>query len=240
MKYPTKLEFVGILLEIVKRLPYHACTQVDTFAIVDDLLDFDTKNLGKSFDDYLLGTFWSRSWENSGAVASDLSKDYPIVAIEQKTIQLENVFSKEKCYKFWINVLDIPDCEDCKAECKRSVDQIDCDVTETLQSILNELSKYHWYKFAMVGDTEASFAWLSENYVAANIDDFQVQQQLMDLKSFIPEEPAKIMSVDFGLKDGARAVNISLTLCTCDEVSKELDYSSKITKQITQPNCEAC
>ena len=58
----TLTEVFAILKKIVVNYPYQEEGGLNTFVIFDERADLNTETLGKSYEDYLAGSFWARDW----------------------------------------------------------------------------------------------------------------------------------------------------------------------------------
>lgn len=241
----TKKDVFSIFKNLVMCYPYSDCKQINTFAVVDSIDDFDTDNLGKVYQDYLSGTFWSRKWFLSGANSNKLSKQYPILAIEQKRISKDIIDSKKVCYEFWSTILDVADCPSCKDQCKRSADQVDCDIQDAALLIQEELMTVGLYEVKFVDEVETKFIWVPSGQIVDWMNPNNPKIEWHELKvefcDFLDSANINIFSSEIGIKDNARAVTFNFKICTCGPQKERFNYSAKVDpKQIGTAKCDTC
>lgn len=238
----SKMDIVNIGKLITQSYPYSECKQLNTFALVDSADDLELPNLGKTYQDFLANSFWARKWVLEGADPNTLNKQYPILALEQKVIKKKDIFAKEGCYTFWFTVMDVPDCPTCKDACKRSVDQVDCDIQEIALSIQQELKNYGLFEVAFTDQEEPVFLWVSSGQIVQWETDLAIDyyEPIGDLCDFITSEAVEIFPTEVGTADGARAVTFSFQICTCAETSNNFDFTRIEPKQIAVAQCPTC
>lgn len=208
----TRQDVINIVREIVRLWPYEKCTQPDTFAVVDNVSDLESDNLGKVYNDYMNGHFWSRSWVLSGASRNKLNKKYPIVILEQKNVSRQYFDDADTCWEWWFVIADIPDCISC-GDCNRSKDTIDTELQHTALKLIEYISHIKLYKF----DADI-FVWTTAAQAQKYIDDEvydSYEEQCGSIVNHIQNTPFQIRPGSLGLTDAARSVIFSLTVCSC-------------------------
>ena len=77
-------EFFNVSRDAVKHWPSApAWGRMNTFSYLIRRADLVESALGRSYDDYLKGYFWSRDWVLGGADPDKMEKEYGILAIEK-------------------------------------------------------------------------------------------------------------------------------------------------------------
>lgn len=237
----SKQDVFDIGKQMVRTFPYSECQRLNTFAVVDSADDLELGNLNKTYADYLNGTFWARKWVLEGGDSDKLCKQYPILAVEQKSITKSSLDSKIACYEFWFTILDVPDCPTCKDVCRRSVDQVDCDIQDSAMVLQQQLRTFGLYEIKPIGE-EPKHVWTSAGQIAnwmlnKKIEWYDIKQEFCD---FIKESNVSIFATDVGLKDNARGVTFSFTVCTCPELDTNFTYTESEPKQIGKARCQSC
>jgi hypothetical protein len=139
------LDFYALLKQFVMDYPNgEKHERINTFAVLDNYQDLNSPNLTYSAKDGHKSTFFSRSWNSRGNVASDLTFEYPLLAIREDDVNEKITYSKgktfiQKSYRLEMLLLDTlrSDCEDCTAYAKnRSVTEIYEDTLTMFNSVL--------------------------------------------------------------------------------------------------------
>lgn len=241
----TPAHVQAMFLNITKGYPFNECRQPDTFAVIDSQDAFEADNLGLTYQDYLDGTFWSRNWVQQGADANTLCKKYPIVSIEIKTAYLKDVCRNEYCFKAWLVIADVPDCGNCKDNCKRTVAELDKDLMITMQTFLKEMLRYVYVICVIEGAGNPDVVgWFTpEEAAQIQIDNVCLTfQACHDLCTVLTDQGRVDINIaDLANSDNARAVVASLTFCGCNEVETDnFDYTLSEPPEISNTDCDGC
>ena len=225
--------------EIVINFPDLPCKRINTFSILIDGDNFFSDNMEMNYKNYLAKEFWSRSWVNKGADENNLSKEYPVLTLEQKILTREDPFSLKECLEFWVIIADKIDCPSCPMECHRTINQIDRDLFDMARIYLNELSTYSQYQidesyFLFVSEGQLNY-WLSEGIITSH-------RKVCDIYTPIisDEEKFSIQATDLPTADNIRAISFPLTFCTCDRLIAPFNYGNITPEEKAYPKCKSC
>lgn len=138
-------DFFRLLKEAVMYSPpnEHKCKQLQTFAVLESMIDLNTANLGKTSRERDKNYFFSREWAQKKFSGSDISYEYPAVIVFEKSI--DNIKFDENfthmCYNFQVAVLDeyIESCVDCDYCTDRTRNDIFLDTEDLLIKTLKYL-----------------------------------------------------------------------------------------------------
>lgn len=233
----------AMFLNIVKGYPFHQCRQIETFAVIDTADQFESDNLGMSYNNFLDGSYWSRGWVNEGADANTLCKKYPILSIETKQGYLKDVCRPEYCFRTWIVISDIPDCGNCKDECIRTQAALDQDLFIMMQTILKEMRRYRYVVCTIEGEDNIQGWFTPESAAQIAINNTCVTfQDCHDICTVLTEQGrVDIQIADLANSDGARAVTASLTYCGCNEVESDaFTYDDVSPDPVSNTKCDNC
>lgn len=89
-------DFYQILKDFVRYYPPAAqrCERPQTFAVLEEFADLDTDNLMKTLKDKHKPFFYSRKWEADNFNKSNISYNYPILAIFNDNTTVKGLFKK--------------------------------------------------------------------------------------------------------------------------------------------------
>ena len=237
----TRQDFINIFRQIVIAYPYDPCKQINTFVVADSIADFETANLNKTYLDFQTGSFWSRKWVLQGADPNKLCKQYPILALENKVSTKKDIFSKTTCSTWWVSILDVPDCPDCKSECKRTWVQVDQDLVRMIDIVIAEFSKFNLYTITVNGEEQS--AWATQEQIDYWVTEGQIESYQVECTGaevVIEPEAVEIRSTDIGATDKARAVALSIKFCECIEEELVFNYITVSPKQVSRTKCTIC
>ena len=119
-----------------------------------DQRDISHPTFGADFTSYKEGYFWSRSWEQLGALPSKMVAKFPAVLLVADYAEPKD--RNITCQTWTLLVADIPDCPTCPEVCRRSKIAIQDDLLATLAYIINKLSER-----SLVTLSDDSQAWVS-------------------------------------------------------------------------------
>jgi len=228
---------------MVMAYPYSPCTQINTFAVVDSIADLETSNLGATYQDYLDGSFWSRKWVMQGADPDTLCKEYPMLVLEQKKGRKKDILESTTCLDWWLVFMDVPDCGDCKDECKRSIAKVDSDLRDMVEVILKEVKRFALYSITD-GESNVSQVWATDDQIQHWFATGAIIDYTNDCGDILPfldcGIPVDICAADVGNVDQARAISIMIRACDCHDIETEFDYTLEVPKGIARTKCEGC
>jgi hypothetical protein len=232
----TRDDVIQIVKEIVRLWPYSKCTQPDTFAIVDNASQLESDNLGKTYQDYLNGHFWSRSWVLSGADPNKLKKAYPMILLEQKNATRETFDDRETCWEWWFVLADIPDCVTC-GDCNRSKDTIDTELQVMALSLTDYLSQIKLITF-----DNTHLVWTTTQQAQKYITDGLYSTYTVDsidITQYIRNSVFNVSPGSLGLTDSARSAIFSLTICSCVDTPTSLSTFTG-ADAVATTKCKTC
>lgn len=235
----TLEELKAIFAQVVKDFPVQDCLGINTFAFQVNDEDIDKANLGKSYDDYKCGSFWSRSWERLGASKDDLKAEAGYLFLNYDEFNVTDINSLSTCDKFYLSVLLKISCD----KCKRNFDKTIQDAKRYLLLVLKEALKYRKYTVIFKGETKPQTVWMTEGRKECLKDKFEscsgVCGELEDLITF-----------DFKNKDffitGSKATrnvigwSFPFEVCCLETEDLEFNYQCddpKVTGVVVCPKC---
>lgn len=235
----TAATIIDVWKQIVIDYPLTKCKTIHTFATSDDgkILQHNAA-LGKSYKDYLNGTFWSRDWIMSGANPNDIKKQYPVLALEIMNIKTKGdlmISPFQTCQKFYIVLADQVDCPNCPEECNRTVEQIDIDIQEM---ILNAFREFLTYRLYEVNDNE--MVWLPLGKAEKLIQEGNLLRETrwaIETELINSNIEFKKWGKDY---DKIRGIGFSFEICSClpDKPNFEYKNASEYYQGVTQ--CSIC
>ena len=121
-----------------------ACKRLQTFAVIESESDLNSPNLGKTINDKHKPFFWSRDWASANYSASKLVKSYPLFAMFEQNIVLDDIISPSMTREHSLELLFLDkyykDCTDSKNICgKRTRNEIYQDTEVFLMHFLTYL-----------------------------------------------------------------------------------------------------
>lgn len=234
-----------MFLNIVKGYPFHECRQIDTFAVIDTQEQIQIDNLKLTYEDYLTGTFWSRSWVNKGADANEMCRKYPMTTVEIKQGYLKDPCKSESCFRTWLVISDIPDCGNCKDDCKRTIAELDKDLFKMMYTILKEMRIYKYVLCVIEGAGNPDIAGWFTPADAAQIaidNTCMTFQDCHDICTVLTDQARVDISIaDLANADNARAVVASLLFCGCEDVEADaFNYTDSFPDELSNTKCKDC
>ena len=157
-------EFFNVSRDAVKHWPSApAWGRMNTFSYLIRRADLVESALGRSYDDYLKGYFWSRDWVLGGADPDKMEKEYGILAIEKNEIQFDGGVEsgvKSAIHRLSVNCFLDRSCVDCPGGL-RSVGEVESMLEDCLWVYLNYL--YSVQKFAVLENGGANYnSWMTQ------------------------------------------------------------------------------
>lgn len=215
------------LKEAVRYYPTNSdmCKQPQTFAVLSQVSDLSTQNLGKTICDKNKPYFFSRLWENKKYNPSDLSFQWPAIVVYEENMEVKDAFSRDAsiCYNVTISVLDVFD-KDCdKLKCTGCKGRTQNEVFQDTEDILFNVMRY-LTELVITNDSE-----LVHNTLAATVDQGQTNHYIRMLRS---NNAAATTALRFIGQSAANLYGNSIRLKFCfgrcvDEVDWNLELSGK-------------
>jgi hypothetical protein len=214
------------IIEIIKHMPV-SCYRVDTVAQIYNGQDIPHPTFGADFTNYKEQRFWSRSWEQSGALPSKMAVKFPVVVLVSDYAETKD--RKNLCQTWSLLVADIPDCPTCPEVCRRSKVAIQDDLMTTLAYIINKLTER-----SLVTLSDDSQAWVSLDTLKQLKYDREVK--CVD-KTIYPEwDTIKDLPLN---RDNSIWKGVQFTVCDCVDISfEEVEYN--LTSRKGEPKCPTC
>jgi len=195
-----------ILLQLAKTIRGTECLNFDTFAVINTDDEFSAANLGKTWQDYNNGHFWSRYWVSAGASIDKLVARFPMLLWANGPVSFRKDLAFEgPCFTGMLAIGVLPDCSYCPPACKQTPTQARIWQRLMLGSIMNELTK-----IVRVEYFSGAFAWL---YYA----DYKIAKEANTIKCIHDE-----LDIQYGeareldrTYNGGIYLGIEVTLCKC-------------------------
>lgn len=236
----TLTDIFGIFRSIVAGYPYDPCGGLNTFAVFDQREQLDAPNLGKTYEDFVAGTFWARNWFLSGASPSTLQKEYGILALEHKSADMPDIMSPgELLQPVYVNVLQTVACDTCPGTCPQTAEAVDASNFRILQRVLAELHNFYLYQVTPEGGgpAETYNAWLSEGQAAAMQADGALMLQRRQLSAWIQQDGhIRIYKTFFGV-DRVRSAAVELVFRTCEPEDFAFQYATPEVQKLGVVKC---
>ncbi len=215
------------LKEAVRYYPTNTdtCKQPQTFAVLSQVSDLSTPNLGKTICDKNKPYFFSRLWENKKYNPSDLSFQWPAIVVYEENMEVKDSFSRDAsiCYNVTISVLDVFD-KDCdKLKCTGCKGRTQNEVFQDTEDILFNVMRY-LTELVITEDSE-----LVHNTLAASVNEGQTAHYLKSLRQ---NNAAATTALRFIGQSAANLYGNSIRLKFCfsrcvDEVDWNFELSGK-------------
>jgi len=211
----------AICRDIVIRWPASAGhDRINTFAVFDDLAEVNADNLGKTYEDYLYGSFWSRAWVHAGAKRTNLRKQYGLFLMENKQGKIRD---KDLYLDCFISIL-------LKDDGERSEQEIDERLTMNVAHVMSELHKYELRRITPT-DSPPYDAWLTLAQVMKLESDPKIDSTNdlnVRLSARIGKREAEVFKLnpDFIGIDNTRGMAMQLQVNICPV--EELTFSDEV------------
>jgi len=223
-------EFLGVCKETVMFWPSSpAWGRLNTFSYLDKGSDIAESALGRSFDDYQEGFFWARDWVLSGASPSRMEKEYGILAVESKEVNVDPDFTNQVVRPVTINILILRDCEECKTN-YRPVMEVQEEVVKAFRTLLERFNGV--FEFEVQPVTGGPYkTWMTttqaQYYLANRPGEITSISQMGDsLMSYIQPERGnwQVFPTNWQLGDNVIGAAMNITISTCDPVNPVWDH----------------
>lgn len=220
---------ISHIIETGKRIP-PSCWRPDTILQLSSATSFAFQfahpTLGATYSMYKEGSFWSRSWEQSGAKPSAFGVKFPVVVLVPDFGSVED--RKTICTSYNLLVADTPDCDTC-GECKRSAIQVEEDLKKLLAYYIAKLSER-----SLIRDVEDNIYWVSRETLVQ----LKVGRQVKCVIETLDPTWGDIKTLPIN-RDNSIWVGVEFKLCDCLlENFLEVDYIIPTKKGDTK--CETC
>lgn len=230
----TRNEIYKIFRDIVINYPNTNCRQLNTFASLFKSTDLNSPNLGKSYQDYKDGYFWSRAWVHSGASRDTIKGQYPLLSLENKEMSFNPCCNDEDCYEWHMLIIDTLECGNCEG-CNRTKDSVYSNLMAIAKNVMCEFSSYKAYQ-----DEEGAY-WLSEGQAHFyNNNGSELSEACGEMCDMLDGE-IKIEPIREDLIDGGIGVYLSFKTKHCSTVEKvDFNYDQKPLSEISKAICDVC
>lgn len=219
----SKESIIALFRQIVMTYPVIPGKQINTFATIDDGAMFNSDSIHKTYQDYLNGYFWSRTWVNQGAHPDTLCKEYPILALEQKRVYKKSLTDKRHCYEFWVVLAMQVGCETC--DLMLSIEDVDTALQEMALTVVQEMNRYKIY------DVSGTYYLMTSTQAPLGA------KLVSDI--IFEDGPLDVISTNLGLADRVRGVSFPLHFCTC--ITYDIAFRNFDTPEgYAIAKCETC
>ena len=236
----NRKDIIDVARQIIIDMAYDPALQINTFAMVDDGIDLKHASFGKSYEDYNEGRFWSRTWVNSGADSSKVQGEWPLLFLEQRTLDLPCIDSNEMTLHFYFVLADKITCDSCPPELSRTSDQVLVNTLIMLRRFFKELVTYRHYTY--VKDGENLQTWATEgrmNHLLSTSEISSITGWDEDFDSLL-QNPSPINVTQWGNFENIRAHSAKISITVCDITNGEFDYSKTKASEIAYGKCINC
>ena len=242
-----RITLIEIFRQIVAAMNYEKGLQINSFAVVEDSIDFDHASFGKTYEDFSNGHFWARTWVNQGANSSEIKGEFPLLFVEQKTIEIECIDSNSLTLPFYFVVADKVGCEDCPDSF--TPDEISSNALKMLRSFFKELLNYKEFNIEIPDpedpeeDVLKKTLWATQervDHLLATSEILAVNGYNVDFESLIETtETIVVNQWGQGFRDiYAQATTIKFTIC--DTSSGSFSYDKEKIPEIAVTKCNNC
>lgn len=174
--------FRQILRQVVADMAYEQGKTVNTFVLPVDLPPLDHTSFGASYQGYLDGLFYSRSWVNQGADQDTIFGEFPALFMESAQSTVEDLYDPKYIAEISLMLVDRVPCEACPPNVTRTPFTVAQNVQWMLRNVLAELTRYQLYE---VGRGEViTYEWMTEERLM-NDETIDDSSQIDDMQSYI-------------------------------------------------------
>lgn len=161
----TRDEAIQAFKTIVINNDHHDYLQINSFAVFDKAVEWEDPTLGYTFQDYIEGNVWSRTWVNSGANKNDFKMEFPLLLLEIKDHSVEDFNSvcvESECYVVVIDKVECSTCPDLVLRTENSVLRFTLEMLLLNMEEFQRVGKYNWTE-----DSELMQIWTVPEHMAA-------------------------------------------------------------------------
>lgn len=227
------------------------CKRINSFAVLQTEDEVNAGGLNKSNRYIGKRLFFSRKFYNSGQQISDLSFQYPLLAIANASSMIEGAFceSSQQCITYNMYVFDqLPGkCSDCNEHgyCNnRTWEEMEIDLNQLLMKVTKAIGRFGLYEFEK--DLQTFSGWYDKCYIDSLVESEEIDgyECLGNLTSFIKDinaaKPSDTFFEAFNDKLGMIAITFTICFPDCDDGQKEdMDYS-EVPFELADEGCKTC
>jgi hypothetical protein len=232
---------IQIFKQIVIDMSYDKDLQINSFAVVDDMIDLNHSSFGKTYEDYLDGFFFSRSWVNGGADANEIKGEFPLLFVEQRSLSMDRIDSDSLTLPFYFVVVDKISCDACPPGLTRTSEDTLRNTLAMLRIFFKELLNYKNYTYTIPGPEKKS-SWTTEgrlDYLIGEGDVLSRSGFSEDLESLLPD-PARIQVSQWGNFKDLRAHATEISFTVCDPATGSFSYENATVEDLGRTLCKTC
>lgn len=218
----TLSEIMTLIRNIVVFWPYEQIGRVNTFSTFKTRAELTQTTFGRSYRDYLQGSFWARSWVKNGASRTDMAVDYGAIAVEHKRGTLLHPETGKVEQSIFINSIQLME-QNGEA---LTEDELAALNEGILLKVLKELFSVAKYRVTpAAGSPYLAFLSHSQALYMEALPDFdQVGLVGSPLMAYLTKtDSLPINQVFYGV-DEWRASSVNLIIRTCEDPEISLTY----------------
>lgn len=217
--------FRQILRQIVADMAYVPGRQVNCFAVCTDMPSLDHESFGASYQDYLEGLFYSRSWVNQRADMQKFKGEHPALFMEAAQFTTEDLYDPKYIAEISLLLLDRVPCEGCPPNQSRTANTVEANVKWMLRNLLVELTRYRLYEVER--DEETTYEWMTEERRINDntIDDFA---QIDDMQSYLQPDTYSFARWGSPIMNGMKdkiAYWVRIRVDLCEELDADFEHT---------------
>lgn len=225
----------SIFLQIVKDMAYNPGYQIDTYRLNDSNPNLAHNAFGSTYQDYLGGQFWSRTFAHSGSKKDNFCGSYPVLMAEGRDATIECIDDKKYCIDFAFLVIDKIPCEACPPHFTRNGMTVSTSVLTMLRAFLLELSTYKYYEIDRA--TVVTFEWMSDGRAAYEEG---LGNTLLERDELLPDISTDSINIqEWGNYPDMRAWMATVKFCLCEPVALAFEYTEPVLSTLANTEC-AC
>ncbi len=222
-------------------MAYDKALQINSFAVIDEGIDLKHNSFGKTYEDYLEGTFWSRTWVNGGASAQDIKGEFPLLFIEQKLLTMEAIDSNDLTLPFYFVVVDKIACDACPPGLTRTSEEVLANTLVMLRRVFKELMNYKLFAYDIVSPPSSAESWATQG----RIDYLTTEGTIVnadwksDFEGILPSVNL-VKVVQWGNFDSLRAHATEIPFTVCDPTTGSFNYENATVEDLGRTICKNC
>lgn len=218
----TITELIILARNIVISWPYSE-DRVDTFSTFKSRSELNETTYGRSYEDYLNGSFWARNWVKAGASRNDMAKNGNAILFENKRRKVVDLTCGKNLANIYITSLQYKERPDGS---KKTEDEMAENNANVLMDFLAEFQTYGKYDYQISG-SDPDTAWITELH-ARHLEDQDnvdfVTFRGMDLCSRIVNlKNIELFETNWGFQ-GFQGSSMMLQVEVNNEPAREFDY----------------
>lgn len=227
------------------------CKRINSFAVLQTEDEINSGALNKSNRYIGKRLFFSRRFLNSGQQISQLSFQYPLLAISNATSTISGAFCEpsESCKTFNLYIFDqLPGkCSDCNEHgyCNtRTWEEMETDLEELLMKVTKSIGRFGYYEYEKDGVPMSGWfdlCYIDELIESGAIDNAECVENLhASIKDINEPKPSDTFFEAFNDNLGMIAITFTVCFSTCKEDEKiKMDYSN-VPFELADEGCTTC